>query len=187
MSTFSIRDDEDGIARPVTVRVWDPLVRIFHWSLVIAFTIAWLTGDEIRRVHEVAGFLIAGLVAFRWIWGLVGSRRARFRDFVYQPRTVIAYLKDIVHHRARRYVGHNPAGGAMVVALLVMLTVICTTGIMMTTNAFWGVEWVAGVHAICANLILVLVGLHLAGVFAASVEHKENLVRAMITGDKRAT
>ena len=172
--------------RPATIRVWDPLVRIFHWSLVIAFATAWATGDELQSVHEIAGYTIAGLVGIRLVWGLVGSTHARFSDFVYRPSTVIRYLVDTMLFRAKRYIGHNPAGGAMVIALLAMLAALCGTGIMMTTDAFWGVEWVEEVHEALANLALILVGLHIAGVFVASAEHKENLVRAMITGRKRA-
>lgn len=169
-----------------TVKVWDPLVRLFHWSLVVAFGVAWATGDELQTVHEIAGYTIAGLVAFRIVWGLVGSTHARFTDFVRSPAAVAGYLVDTARLRARRYLGHNPAGGAMILALLVMLAVICTTGFLMTTDAFWGVEWVEETHEVAVNLTLVLIGLHLAGVFVASFEHRENLVRAMITGRKRA-
>jgi cytochrome b len=108
----------------------------------------------------------------------------RFSDFVYRPSTVISYLIDTAHLRARRYVGHNPAGGAMVIALLVMLAMTCATGIMMTIDAYWGVEWLEEVHEVAANLTVVLVGFHLAGVFVVSVEHRENLLKAMITGRK---
>jgi cytochrome b len=169
---------------PPTVKVWDPLVRIFHWSLVAAFVIAWATGDELQKVHEIAGYAIVGLVAFRVLWGFVGSTHARFADFVRGPSAVIGYLFDTARLRARRYLGHNPAGGAMVLALLLMLTVICTTGIMMTMDAFWGVDWVEEAHEISVNLTIVLIGLHLLGVAVAGLEHHENLVGAMITGRK---
>ncbi len=187
MSKLSANADDAGrISRPATARVWDPLVRIFHWSLVIAFTVAWLSGDEMRRIHLVTGYIIAGLVGFRLVWGFVGSAHARFKDFVYRPSTVIGYLIDAVRLRAKRYIGHNPAGGAMVITLLAMLSVTCATGVMMTTDAYWGVKWVEEAHEFAANLTLVLVGLHLVGVFAASVEHRENLVLAMFTGRKRS-
>jgi cytochrome b len=119
------------------------------------------------------------------IWGLVGSRHARFADFIYRPSTVFAFLKDTVALRARRYLGHNPAGGAMVIALLLALGVVTSTGIMMTTDAFWGVRWVRESHEIAANLTLALVILHIAGVAFASFEHRENLAKAMVTGRKR--
>jgi len=173
-------------SRPAEVKVWDPLVRLFHWGLVGAFALAWATGDELDRVHEIAGYAIIGLVAFRLAWGIIGSRHARFADFVRGPGTVTAYLRDSLSFRARRYLGHNPAGGAMIILLLVMLAATCGTGVMMTTDEFWGVEWVEDVHVLSVNVTLGLVALHLLGVLFASIEHGENLVRAMVTGRKRA-
>jgi cytochrome b len=172
--------------RPAEVRVWDPLVRIFHWSLVIGFAVAFVSGDEWDKLHIQVGYAIAGLIAFRLIWGFIGPKHARFSDFVTRPSRVLAYLRDTVALRARRYIGHNPAGGAMVVALLVMIAAICGTGYMMTTDAFWGVEWVEEVHEAAANLTLALIAVHVLGVIVASFEHRENLVRAMVTGRKRA-
>ena len=167
------------------VRVWDPLVRIFHWSLAMAFAVAWLTGDETEQVHIWAGYTIIGLLAVRIVWGVVGTAHARFSDFVYRPSTVFAYLMDAMRLRAKRYVGHNPAGGAMVLALILMIGATAATGFMMTTDAYWGVGWVEETHEIAANLSLLLVALHLAGVAFASFEYRENLVKAMITGRKR--
>jgi cytochrome b len=171
---------------PRTVRVWDPLVRLFHWSLVAAFVTAWATGDEWQQVHETAGYTIVGLVVFRVFRGLFGSTHARFTDFVHRPSAVVGHLFDTARLRARRHLGHNPAGGAMILALLVMLSLICGTGILMTTDAFWGVEWVEEAHEISVNVTLLLVALHIAGVLVASLAHGENLVAAMITGRKRA-
>ena len=187
MSASTDENTEVGRAlRPTTVAVWDPLVRVFHWSLVAAFCVAWVTGGESEGVHTFMGYAIAGLVAFRVVWGIVGSRHARFADFLYAPATVIAFLKDTIALRARRYVGHNPAGGIMVVALLVGLVAIIATGIMMTTDAFWGVPWVRHAHRLAVDLTLLLIVAHLAGVALASYEHGENLVKAMFTGRKRA-
>lgn len=168
-----------------TVPVWDPLVRVFHWSLVTLFVIAWITGDEVRQLHEMAGYAIAALIAVRIVWGVAGSTHARFSDFLYRPSVVVSYLVAAIRFRSKRYLGHNPAGGAMVIALLTMVSLICASGFTMTTDAFWGVRWVKEAHEIAVNLTLVLIGLHLAGVGAASLEHRENLVRAMITGRKR--
>ncbi|HMN84644.1 MAG TPA: cytochrome b/b6 domain-containing protein [Bauldia sp.] len=185
-ATVDAAPDGDGETGPATVRVWDPLVRVFHWSLVAAFATAWATGDEEMSVHELAGYVIVGLLVFRLAWGIVGSRHARFADFVYGPAAVIGFLRDSVILRARRYVGHNPAGGAMVIALLLTLAVITASGVMMTTDAFWGVRWVRETHETAVDVALVLVALHVAGVVLASIEHRENLVKAMITGRKRA-
>lgn len=174
------------IQSPATVRVWDPLVRIFHWSLVGLFTFAFLTGDEWQKPHEVAGYIIAGLIGFRVIWGLIGSRYARFASFIYRPSTVAGFLADTVRMKARRYLGHNPAGGLMVLGLLLAIVVISLSGWMMTTDAYWGVGWVEELHEAAAFSAVGLVALHVGGVIVASFEHGENLVRAMVTGRKRA-
>lgn len=113
------------------VRVWDPLVRIFHWTLVAAFTIAYLTEDDWQNLHVLAGYTVAGLVAFRLVWGFIGTKHARFSDFVFSPATVIGYLKDMVAMRAKRYLGHNPAGGAMIVALLISLAMTTISGMQL--------------------------------------------------------
>ena len=170
--------------RPATIRVWDPLVRLFHWSLVISFTVAWLH-TEGKAVHHGAGYVVLALVAVRVIWGFVGSRHARFRDFVPRPKELLAYLKSLWGGHSRRYLGHNPAGGAMIVLLLAMLVLTGGSGWLSTTDAFWGIEWVENLHAAAANLTVVLVFAHVAGVVFSSLAHRENLTLAMITGRKR--
>jgi cytochrome b len=168
-----------------TVKVWDPVVRIFHWSLVGLFTFSFFTGDEWKQAHIYSGYAIIGLLAIRVIWGIVGSRHARFSSFIYHPATVLRFIADSIKMRAKRYIGHNPAGGMMVLALLLMISTIVTTGYMMTTDAYWGEEWVETVHKTAVYTTIGLIVLHIAGVILASFEHKENLVRAMITGRKR--
>lgn len=169
-----------------TIPVWDPLVRIFHWSLVTSFAIAWLTGDEWMSVHEWAGYAAGALVAFRIVYGLLGPRYARFSQFIRGPATTIGYLEAVIFNREQRYIGHNPLGGLMVLALLGAIGITAFTGWLMTTDAYWGVAWVETVHEIFANGMLILVSLHLCGVLLSSVRHKENLVRAMVTGRKPA-
>ncbi len=169
-----------------TVKVWDPLVRIFHWSLVVSFALAWISADEWDDLHIWAGYAAAGLIAFRLVWGLFGPRYARFRQFVRSPGAVAAYVGNLLIGRERRYLGHNPAGGAMIVALIASLALLCLTGWMYTLDLFWGSDWLEEIHEVLANLLLVLVGLHVAGVILASLKHHENLARAMITGRKRA-
>lgn len=175
-----------GELPPAEVKVWDPFVRVFHWSLVALFIAAYATGDELEKVHIVVGYTIAALLALRIVWGVVGSRHARFTDFIRSPRTVLAYLRDISLMRAPRHLGHNPAGGAMIVALILALAGTCTTGYLMTTDGLWGAKWVEEVHEVFAHLTVVLVILHVIGVVAASILHRENLVKAMFTGRKRA-
>lgn len=174
-----------GVSGVETVRVWDPLVRVFHWSLVLAFFGAYMLGDDGGALHQALGYAVLGLVAVRLLWGLVGSRHARFAGFVPSPRRFIAYLRDLAAFRERRYLGHNPAGAAMIVALLVMLTATGATGWMLTTDAFWGSEALEDVHKAFANGTLTLVVLHVAGVLYSGLRHRENLVRAMLTGRKR--
>jgi len=186
MRTLSNTIRAGGAMPPATVKVWDPFVRIFHWLLVACFVIAYATGDEIERVHVVAGYVIAGLLAARIVWGFVGPRHARFSSFVRPPREVLAYLRDVALLRAPRYIGHNPAGGAMIIALTVALAGTCATGYMMTTDAYWGSKLIEHVHEFLANLTVGLVVAHVIGVVIASFEHRENLVASMISGRKRA-
>jgi cytochrome b len=174
-----------GVKLPATVKVWDLFVRTFHWSLVALFVTAYATGDEIEQVHVAAGYAIAGLLALRILWGFVGPVHARFSSFVRSPREVLVYLRDLALIRSPRYLGHNPAGGLMIVALMATLIGTCATGVMMTTDAFWGAKWVEDVHQALANLTLGLIALHVIGVLVASFEHRENLVKAMVTGTKQ--
>ncbi len=171
---------------PAEVKAWDPFVRVFHWSLVTLFVAAHVTGDEFEDAHYIIGYTIAGLLAARVVWGIVGGRHARFTDFVRGPFTILAYLRDVAMLRSRRYLGHNPAGGAMVVALLLSLSATCLTGYLMTTPEMWGSKWLEDVHEATAHLTIVLVALHVLGVIVTSFMHGENLVRSMITGRKRA-
>jgi cytochrome b len=112
------------------VRVWDPAVRIFHWSLVLAFALAYVSGDEWLRVHVLSGYVIGALVAFRVLWGLVGPRYARFSSFVASPAVALEYLWLAVRFRAPRHLGHNPAGGLMIVAMLLSLAATTLTGLL---------------------------------------------------------
>ena len=186
MTSINHAIEAGGATPPATVKVWDPFVRVFHWLLAALFLLAYVTGDEVEKVHIAAGYAIAGLLVLRIVWGLAGPRHARFSNFVYSPRAVLTYLRDVALLRAPRYLGHNPAGGAMVVALIVMLIGTCITGYMMTTDAYWGAKGVEEVHEVLANLTVGLVVVHVLGVLVASFEHRENLVKAMITGRKRA-
>lgn len=167
------------------LRVWDPFVRVFHWSAVALFAAAFLSPDQ-KSIHEPIGYVLLALVVARILWGVVGSRHARFTSFVSSPATVLAYLRDLRYGRAERHLGHNPAGGAMIVLLLGMLVVCAGSGWMSETDRWFGVPWVSHLHHISAKLLLVLIGLHVTGVIASSLLHRENLVRAMVTGRKAA-
>ena len=169
----------------VPVKVWDPFVRLYHWSQAALIAAAWITADEWKWLHERIGYAVMALVALRLLWGIVGPRHARFADFVRGPRAVLRYLDDLLHGRERRYLGHNPAGGAMIVALLAVIAATALTGWLQTTDAFFGSEAMENIHESLATLILVLVGFHVGGVALESLRHHENLTRSMITGRKR--
>lgn len=166
------------------VQVWDPLVRVFHWTLVAAFAAAYLSEDELMSVHNFAGYLILGLLAFRLIWAFIGTRHARFSDFVYSPGQVIGYLRDMVRGRPEHYLGHNPAGGVMILMLLASLIATVATGLLLVGDG-GGEAW-EDAHEFFANFTLFLVVLHVAGVVIGGMLHRENLVRGMITGRKQA-
>ena len=111
------------------IRVWDPLLRIFHWGLVLAFSIGYLTGEDESNLHIYAGYAVLGLITFRVLWGFIGPRYARFNNFVYSPKTVTQYLKGLFAKKPKHYIGHNPAGGWMVIAMLLCLCVITVSGL----------------------------------------------------------
>ncbi|WP_348642030.1 cytochrome b/b6 domain-containing protein [Mesorhizobium sp. B2-4-11] len=167
------------------VRVWDLVVRSFHWALALSFVTAWFTSHSSEVLHHLAGYAAAALVVMRLLWGVVGTPYARFSQFVCDPATVLRYLSAILSGREARYIGHNPAGGAMVVVLMAAMGSTALTGWLMTTDAYFGVSWVETAHSLSAHGLLVLVLFHIGGVALASFRHRENLVRAMITGRKR--
>lgn len=205
---------------PALVKVWDPFVRSAHWLIALGFLVAYLSEGEPEWLHSWAGYLVAALVVLRILWGFVGTRYARFSDFLYAPSRVVGYLVDLVSLRSKRYLGHSPAGGAMTLALLLALAATTITGMatlaqkegrgpltflvaqaargpaLATAPAGGGDEdeeegdgeghgiW-KEIHEVATNVTLVLVLLHLGGVALASLAHRENLPRAMVTGRKR--
>ena len=169
----------------IRVKVWDPFVRLYHWSQAALIAAAWITADEWKSVHERIGYAIMVLVVVRFLWGFVGPRHARFSDFVRGPRAVLRYLRDLFQGREKRYLGHNPAGAAMILALLATIVATTLTGWLQTTDAFFGSDSLEGIHETLATLVLVLVGFHVAGVLFESIRHHENLTLSMITGRKR--
>ncbi|MGB8624173.1 MAG: cytochrome b/b6 domain-containing protein [Paracoccaceae bacterium] len=167
------------------IKVWDIGVRLFHWSLVIGFTLnaMILRGDS--RWHEWVGYAILGLLAFRLVWGFVGTPQARFSAFPPSISGAVEHLSEILNGEQSRHLSHNPLGALMVYNLMVTLALTGVTGWMMTTDAFWGVGWVQELHGLLANWAILSVVLHVGGVVLESRRGKENLVRAMLTGYKR--
>jgi cytochrome b len=164
--------------------VWDPLVRVFHWALVAGFAAnAFLTDPE-GALHEQLGYVVAGLVGFRILWGFIGPRHARFADFPPSPSAAIGQLGDIVAGRIRCHLGHTPLGALMIYNLLATLALIALTGWMMTTKAYWGVEWVEEAHEVLVTLAELSVLAHVAAVAFESVRTRVNLPKAMVTGYK---
>ena len=160
-------------------------MRTLHWSLALCFAVAWLSGEGPETLHNLAGYAAGALVLGRVAWGFLGSGYARFSQFVRSPAAVVAYLKSIAAGSERRFIGHNPAGGAMIVVLMAALAATVATGWLLTTDAFWGSTGAQRAHSIVAHGVLLLVAVHLVGVALASVRHRENLVRAMVVGVKR--
>jgi len=167
------------------IPVWDAAVRILHWMLVLTVVSAWLTRHSPGRWHEWLGYATLAIVGARIIWGFVSSRHARFADFVRPAAVTAAYARDVVARREARYIGHNPLGGWMVLALLTMVVLVGASGWLYTTDRFWGVAWVEELHDTLSNALFLFVFLHILGVVYTSIRHRENLPGAMLHGRKR--
>ena len=169
-----------------SVLVWDAPVRVFHWLMVLSFAGAWLTGESERwrLLHVTLGYTMAGLLAFRLLWGVFGTRHARFAAFVRGPRAAWRYVSSLLQGRAEHHVGHNPAGALAIVALLTLTALATLTG--WASYQELGGEWLEELHEGAANAMLALVLVHVAGVAVGSWAHHENLVSAMVTGRKLA-
>jgi cytochrome b len=166
------------------ILVWDAPVRVFHWLLVFSFAGAYLTSESERwrLVHVTLGYTMAGLLAFRLVWGIVGTRHARFASFVRGPTAVLAYLRSLLSGAPAHFTGHNPAGAVAIVLMLCAGAVIAATG-WATYNEMGG-DWLSELHEGAANAMLAVVVVHVAGVIVASRLHRENLARSMVTGSK---
>lgn len=179
------------------IKIWDLPLRIFHWLLVVGFSVAYLTEDKLLTIHVWAGYLVLGLLVFRLFWGFTGNSYARFSNFLCSPAKSVAYVKEVITLKAKRYLGHNPAGAAMIVLLIVSLFITALSGLIVyaadqnlgplagmvssSNEKFW-----EEAHEIAANLSLLLVIVHVLGVVFESVIHNENLVKAMWNGYKKS-
>ena len=165
-------------------RVWDPALRLFHWSLVAGFAANALFIDEESKLHQWIGYTVVGLVAFRILWGLIGPRYARFSSFPPSLSGSMGQLTDIATHRTHPHVGHSPLGALMIYNLILTLLAIGVTGYLMTTDMFWGLEWPEELHEAFVTWAEISVVLHIAAVIFESRRTKVNLARAMVTGYK---
>ena len=166
------------------IKVWDAPVRVFHWLLVLSFAGAYLSAESEswRLLHVTLGYTLGGLVAFRLVWGLVGTRYARFANFVRGPQAVLTYLRSLRNGQPQHHLGHNPAGAVAIVLLLLASVAVVGSGWAIYNDV--GGEWLSELHDIAANSMLLVVAIHIAGVLVTSRLHRENLVRAMVTGQK---
>lgn len=173
-----------GATAQERILVWDAPVRVFHWLSVLSFAGAYLSAESERwrLVHVTLGYTLVGLIAFRLIWGVVGTRYARFGNFVRGPSAVMRYVRSMLQRQPEHHIGHNPAGALAIVALLALGGLIGVTG-WASYNEVGG-EWISELHDLVANAMLALVGVHIAAVVLSSRMHGENLVRAMVTGYK---
>ncbi len=177
----------------MSIKVWDVPTRIFHWSLVAAILVAWFTGEGealTARLHAIVGAFIAGLIAFRLVWGFVGGEHARFADFLVGPDLIAAHLRDLLGPSPKRHVGHNPLGGVAVVLLVAIVSSVVITGLFSSSDDLRGPFSSAGVdlsdaHEVLFRVLQALVAMHILGVARESWKAKDNLVAAMITGRKR--
>lgn len=168
----------------IKILVWDLPVRVFHWLMVLSFAGAYITSESERwrLLHVTLGYTLGGLIAFRLVWGMVGTRYARFASFVRGPSAVLRYLKSLLRGAPEHHLGHNPAGAVAIVMMVLMGLGIVASGYSLYNDL--GGEWLEEVHEVLGNGMLLVVLVHIAGVVSASWLHRENLVRAMVTGRK---
>ncbi len=165
------------------VLVWDWPTRVFHWALAISFAVAYLTseGRHAPWIHVLAGYSVGGLLVFRVLWGLVGTRHARFASFVRHPSEALRYLRSLVSGDPEHHTGHNPAGALAVILLLLLGLATVVAGWLTYTDRLD----VGELHQLLGNVMLAIVLVHIAAVLLSSRLHNENLVRAMISGHKK--
>ena len=166
------------------IKVWDVFIRITHWKLVIAIVLAYFSHGGLLTLHRIAGYTVIALVVARVVWGFVGGAYARFANFVPTLTGLMRYLGLLLRHREPRTLGHNPAGGAMIVLLLVLLLAISGTGWVLDSSAYRDYRPLSSIHDGLSDVLMALIAVHIAGVLHASWRHKENLVAAMFTGQK---
>jgi cytochrome b len=181
------RDPQPASARPgAPVPVWDLPLRLLHWATALCVLVAWFTPNTYDTLHRSAGYAVLILVPVRLVWGFTGTRYSRFRNPLRVGRALPRYLMDMARGRSRRYLGLNPAGSAISMAMLILLVISGVSGWMQVTLRFFGVAWVQDAHTYASDAVMLLALVHVLGVLLMSIRQRENLVRAMITGWKRS-
>lgn len=166
------------------VRVWDPFVRIFHWSLVTCVLLNYFVIDDGETIHQWLGYTASALIVARIIWGFVGSQYARFSDFFPTSARIREHVHNLLTHQPDDYPGHNPVGALMMFALMALVLAMGITGFMQTLDAFWGEEWLLDLHETLASLLMFCAGFHALAAIIMSYLERTNLVKAMWTGVK---
>ncbi len=178
--------------------VWDPLLRIFHWLLVVCCLIAYIFEDKMFNLHLLVGSIIFGLLIFRLIWGVIGTKYARFSGLNCSIHALIQHLRGLARLEASPHIGHTPAGRIMIIFLLAGLLMLTVCGLMLyglENSALFGASfmaeveidtilWIEDMHELIADVLALAALLHIAGVLLESILQKQNLIRAMITGYK---
>jgi cytochrome b len=164
--------------------VWDRFVRLFHWTLVSCVCLNTFVLEEGEWAHEWAGYLAAGLVAARIVWGFIGSRHARFADFFPTSARLKRHLQAVRHGQAEQHWGHNPLGALMMLLLMALVIALGVTGWLQGTDAYYGEEWLQELHEVLANMLMLSAGLHAAAALVMGRIERTRLVKAMITGVK---
>lgn len=185
----TIASKKEGVtpsdARPA-ITVWDPVVRIFHWGVVAACMLNLFILEEGKYWHRLTGYFVAAAIVVRFVWGFIGTKHARFGDFLPTPRKVLNQISEIIGKDEKRYLGHNPLASVMMLSLMILLSATTLTGWMTTLDAFWGDKWLEHLHGTIANCIMVLAFVHAGAAVIESWRHNENLIWSMVTGRKRA-
>jgi len=198
---MSQNESESTPGDAVQIVVWDGLIRLFHWTLVFGILSAYLSAKyRLEQLHILIGYILAWLLLLRIVWGFCGSRYARYSSFLFAPKETLQYLRSMLSGTPRHYLGHNPAGAIMVFALLILLTLLYLTGFLTLASIDFGGPMTSLInpvndqtsyffrhlHGWLVNAGMGLVVIHLLGVISGSFQHRENLVRAMITGKKNS-
>ena len=185
MSVPADARDESGRPGARDIPVWDPLVRLVHWSIALCVLLNGALLEDESLAHEVVGYVALGLVGLRILWGVIGPWPARFAAFPPSPRRALAHLRELFRPGRPIHLSHNPLGALMTYNLWLSITAMGVTGYMMTTVAFFGVDWVEELHEAVFAWLVLSVALHVVGVAFESWQSGVNLVRSMVVGRKR--